>query len=826
MKKTSAFPSLRRFQNLLREWRKEWFGPGLRPWRWRRLELETLESRIAPTTSANWTGGGDGTSWFDAHNWDILAVPGPNNDVNLNLNQPNIKVQFAGGQQTVTVNSIQVTNDALDIISGTLTVAQGVSVSKTLTMDGGSLNTGAGLNVAGTLTVNGGAISGSTTLTNAALNFSANSTGTVNATIFGTGSALSGSVPQTTTLTLETNFGFNTTVAIADGTINNGTIFLDSTRGDRASELSITGTFTNSGTVEAEDTANQGGSRFIVGNMINSGILTVDPTIGATYQSGTLTDNGIINANGSLAVNSATWDFSGGLVSVPGSLSANSTTINWSGGATSGTVTLVNSTLNGSAIATTGASFEMFGTSSALSGSLPKNTTLTLETSFPFNTTVAVADGTTNKGSILLDSTRGDRTSQLVISGTMTNNGTLEMQNAEGQVGGRTITGNLTNTGTFQVDAGVNATYQNGTFNDSGNITANGGLFINSSTWNISGGTATVGNGSFIQASSSTVNFSGGATSGSITLVDCTLNSTAPSTTGASFTFFDNGNTLEGTLPKNTTVTLETSASFQSTVTVATGTVNNGVILLDSTRGDRTSEIVVTGTFTNNGTIEAEAVSNQGGGRVINGNLTNHGTLTVDSNIGLTYQNGTLVDDGVINANSTGNNTLAVNNSTWNLSGSTVNVPGSLTTNSSIVNWSGGATSGVVTMVQSTLNGSAPSTTGASFTMLGTNSALSGDLPKNTTLTLETNFSLNTTVAVADGTTNNGTMLLDSTRGDRTSQLVISGTMTNNGTLEMQNAEGQGGGRTITGNLNNTGTLQVDSGVNATYQNGTLNDSG
>jgi hypothetical protein len=252
MKRTPAFPSLRRFQEAFRKWKKEWLGAGPRSWRWRRLELETLESRIAPTVSASWTGSGDGVSWFDPHNWNTLAVPGPNNDVLLNLVQPGVQVKFAAGQQTVTVNSIQVTNDALDIVSGTLTVSQGVSVTNNLIMDGGTLNTGTGVNVSGTLTVNAGTITGSTTLTNATLNFGANSTGTVNATLFGTSSSLSGDVPQTTTLTLETNAGFNTTLAIADGTVNNGTLLLDSTRSDRISQLSITGTFTNAGTLEAE----------------------------------------------------------------------------------------------------------------------------------------------------------------------------------------------------------------------------------------------------------------------------------------------------------------------------------------------------------------------------------------------------------------------------------------------------------------------------------------------------------------------------------------------------------------------------------------------
>lgn len=348
---------------------------------------------------------------------------------------------------------------------------------------------------------------------------------------------------------------------------------------------------------------------------------------------------------------------------------------------------------------------------------------------------------------------------------------------------------------------------------DSGNITANGGLTLANSVWNISGGTATVGAGSFIEADSSTVNFSGGATSGSVTLNGDTFDSTAPSTTGVNFTIFGtSNNTIEGTLPKNTTVTLETSFPFNTTVTVADGTVNNGAILLDSTRGDRTSQINTAGTFTNNGTLEAEALSNQGGGRVINGNLTNHGSFTVDNNIGLTYQNGTLSDDGVINANSTGNNTLAVNNSTWSLSGGTVNVPGSLTTTSTTVNWSGGATTGAVTMVNSTLNGSAPSTSGASFTMFGTNSALSGALPQNTTLTLETSFPLNTSVAVADGTVNNGTILLDSTRGDRFSQLTGSGTLINAGPghIIAENAESAGGGRAIAMTLNNAGTLLIE----------------
>ena len=46
------------------------------------------------TATTSWTGGGDGTSWSDSHNWDSNAVPGTADDAVI-----------SGASGTVNVNS-------------------------------------------------------------------------------------------------------------------------------------------------------------------------------------------------------------------------------------------------------------------------------------------------------------------------------------------------------------------------------------------------------------------------------------------------------------------------------------------------------------------------------------------------------------------------------------------------------------------------------------------------------------------------------------------------------------------------------------------------
>jgi hypothetical protein len=60
--------------------------------------LEILEKRTL--LSVSWVGTGDGTSWSDPTNWSTGLVPGPNDDVVINV-PGNKTILYQGGQPTV-----------------------------------------------------------------------------------------------------------------------------------------------------------------------------------------------------------------------------------------------------------------------------------------------------------------------------------------------------------------------------------------------------------------------------------------------------------------------------------------------------------------------------------------------------------------------------------------------------------------------------------------------------------------------------------------------------------------------------------------------------
>src|SRR4051812_34197114 len=64
-----------------------------------RATMEILEQRLL-LAQVTWTGGGDARNWTDVNNWSGHAVPGPADDVTINLaGSPTI--QIASGTQSV-----------------------------------------------------------------------------------------------------------------------------------------------------------------------------------------------------------------------------------------------------------------------------------------------------------------------------------------------------------------------------------------------------------------------------------------------------------------------------------------------------------------------------------------------------------------------------------------------------------------------------------------------------------------------------------------------------------------------------------------------------
>src|SRR5262249_41355655 len=151
-----------------------------------------------------------------------------------------------------------------------------------------------------------------------------------------------------------------------------------------------------------EAVAGAGNNRYLDGNVNNAG--TVHSAAGAAF-----------------FVRNGTFAHTAGAVTGDGYLEFDNVTFNHTGG----TVTAANAvgtTLSVADTATGPAQFIFYG-NNTLSGTTGPGHALTLETNFTYNTVLTVAAGTVNRGAIRLDSTRGDRYSQIVVAsgGTLTN---------------------------------------------------------------------------------------------------------------------------------------------------------------------------------------------------------------------------------------------------------------------------------------------------------------------------------------------------------------------------------------------------------------------
>ena len=119
----------------------------------RRPVIDALEPRRL-LSAVSWVGtasGGDGTNWTDPKNWSTGALPGPADDVTINVGgNPSIKLAF--GAQSI--HSLTDSNTL--IISGALLLGAASKVNASLTLSGGSINGSGPLWLTGLFTWLGG----------------------------------------------------------------------------------------------------------------------------------------------------------------------------------------------------------------------------------------------------------------------------------------------------------------------------------------------------------------------------------------------------------------------------------------------------------------------------------------------------------------------------------------------------------------------------------------------------------------------------------------------------------------------------------------------
>jgi fibronectin-binding autotransporter adhesin len=252
------------------------------------------------------------------------------------------------------------------------------------------------------------------------------------------------------------------------------------------------------------------------------------------------------------------------------------------------------------------------------------------------DTTLTVANGVTNAGTIQIGSAAHTRAATLAVSsGVLTNTGTI-------------VTAGSQNNLNANVD-----NQASGTINDAfplEMIKVNG-VYTNNGTWTVTGQTEISNVQSFTMAGGSIAgsaifHVTGGAsgtfdhTGGTITATTNVENvSLKPRSSSGSGTLkvVRSATTLGSDISVNDTVVID--GGFASDDGVLTSTVdrtNNGTIRLTSMSGSKTAKLIFTGaTLTNNGTIETPVASasnpvNTGPDRFIQGNVINNGTININ----------------------------------------------------------------------------------------------------------------------------------------------------------------------------------------------------
>jgi hypothetical protein len=620
-----------------------------------------------------------------------------------------------------------------------------------------------------------------------------------------------------------------------------------------ASTTSLSGTITNSGTVEALPGA--GGGRTIYGSFVNDG--AVDAGEGVSLQAaGTFTNaaGGSVSATGTgrLWVFESTFKQGAGTTSGPAPVVVELSSLEYTGSGASHIV----------------ARGQYDGYGSSLKGNLSAGQTLTIEGSCNANgvgtsywsptAMVEASSSFTNAGTITLTSGSGggptcsyETEARLdVLSGaTLTNTGTID---AEPGLGGeRVLEGDVVNNGTVRYATSGRLA---GSFENEGAVDVSEGASLQT------GGTFTNGAGGTIAAAGtgrlwafeSTFKQGAGTMSGSAPVVveQGNLEYTG---SGASHIvvrgeYDGSGSSLKGTLSAGQYLTIEGSCNANGVGTsywspnavleASSSFTNAGTITLTSGSGggptctyetEARLDVTSNATLINTGTIDAE--TGLGGGRSLEGDVVNAGTVryaasgrlagsffnegAVDVSEGASLQTGaTFINAAGGNIAATGTGRLWAFESTFKQGAGTTSGPAPVVVEQSNLEYTGSGASHIV----------------ARGDYEGYGSELRGNLSPGQYLTIEGSCNANgvgtsywepnAILEASSSFTNAGTITLTSASGggptctyETEARLNIpsKATLTNTGTI---NAEaGLGGQRILQGETVNQGTVNVAEGV-------------
>ncbi len=602
--------------------------------------LTTISGTITNNGTINLQSGGNNTYLDVVSTGTESATLAGTGTVVLGTGGPNIIGGPSGGsltnQETITgvgnigQGNLTLTNSSTGIINANISPT--VSASPLYVQPGTGGVTNAGTLEAtngGTLYLYGGAITntgtiqavGSDTSNHASTVLLGNSVSITGGTLTTTGAGVidnvGGNLAYLTGVTISTGSTYNILnngETVLSGTItNNGTINLLSGGNNTELALQANTTLTGTGSVNL----GSGGPNYIAGTA-GGFTLTNAETIQGAGNIGesnlTLVNNGTIDA--SLSGTS--------LVLQPAGTLTNTKTLEATNGGTlvfnSGTYT---QTGVGTITAATGSAVDLYNNASIVGGTLTTTGTGVIYNQGGY---VAYLTGLTISTGSTYDIQSNAET---VLSGTITNNGTINVQSA-GNNTVLAIGANTTLTGTGNVtmgNGGPNYIYG----------AATGLTLTNAETIQ---GAGNIGNGNLALVNNGTIDAN--VTGGTLTLLLAGTSSTNTKTMEAT-----NG----GTLTFNTTLT----QMGVGTITAATG---SAVDLFNNAS-------ITGGTLTTSGT---GVIYDQGGYFAYLTNLTNSGTYQVQNNAE-TVLTGTITNNGQIQINSGGNNTVLAMNGAVTLKG-------------------------------------------------------------------------------------------------------------------------------------------------------------
>jgi Bacterial Ig-like domain (group 3) len=559
------------------------FRRGFRP------ALSQLEQRTL-LASVTWINP-DGGDWDTPSNWSTGALPGPSDDVVIDISGITVTHSSTDSDSAHSL-TLSASDSTLDLSSGSLAIASASSISGDLTISGGTLSTAGTLTVSGAMDWTGGTITGGT------LSIAAGASLALGTPACCGGNEVldGGSFANQGAATFNTYAQVGGLVLQDDAVFDNQPAGSFTIQGNAAIYTDGTGTFQNEGTLTQAAGA--------------VGTTAIEAAFDQTSTGFTLVDGGTLELGGGGAITGPVSAAAGTTLSLDGEILSSSSVI-----ASDGTVQLQNCTEAGSYSATAGTYADDVNFSGAVLtlGNLEVNGTVNFGPAVGGPVTLTTGTLTVDGGANLTG------TDSFVVNGlfTLVDFATVDIPGTIDTYGGMTVISATLSGVTLNNHAGSTATWR---VNDGNGV----GISLNSG--------ATINN--LANATFDVVDFYGDAGLGG----DGTgvfnnfgmLTSTADAGIDVPFDNFGSVTVQQGSLGLS-------NATTSGTVTVASGTTL-GANSYTQTAG----ATVLNGGTLNGGTysIDAGALSGTGiinanvtsAGQVIPGGAGDAGLLTINGN--------------------------------------------------------------------------------------------------------------------------------------------------------------------------------------------------